>query len=88
MSTPGRCDRLVGLYPTGWRERYGDELTALLEDTYGEEPMAIEPVFGNIKGNRGYRRFARRGLSAVNSEWRLICATHNLMKLWRMSPAG
>jgi len=55
---------------------------------YRKRQTAIEPVFGNIKGNRGYRRFARRGLSAVNSEWRLICTTHNLMKLWRMSPAG
>jgi len=55
---------------------------------YRKRQTAIEPVFGNIKGNRGYRRFARRGLSAVSSEWRLICATHNLMKLWRMSPAG
>lgn len=41
----------------------------------------IEPVFGNIKANRGYRSFTRRGMSAVRSEWRLICATHNLLKL-------
>jgi len=49
---------------------------------------AIEPVFGNIKSNRGYRRFARRGLTAVQSEWRLICATHNVLKLWKVSIAG
>jgi transposase len=41
----------------------------------------IEPVFGNIKANRGYRGFTRRGLAAVESEWRLICTTHNLLKL-------
>ena len=41
----------------------------------------IEPVFGNIKANLGYRRFQRRGLASVDSEWRLICASHNLLKL-------
>ena len=55
---------------------------------YRKRQSSIEPVFGNVKANRGYRRFARRGLEAVNSEWRLICATHNLLKLRRVSPAG
>jgi hypothetical protein len=55
---------------------------------YGKRQSSIEPVFGNIKANRGYRRFVRRGLKAANSEWRLICATHNLMKLRRMAPVG
>jgi len=55
---------------------------------YKKRQHSVEPVFGNIKGNRGYRRFSRRGKAAATSEWRLICATHNLMKLWRMAPAG
>ena len=55
---------------------------------YKKRQSSVEPVFGNIKANRGYRRFVRRGLAAVNSEWRLICATHNLMKLRTMAPAG
>jgi len=55
---------------------------------YKKRQSSIEPVFGNIKANRGYRRFSRRGLEAVNSEWRLICASHNLLKLRRMAPAG
>ncbi len=50
---------------------------------YGRRKTTVEPVFGDIKTNRGYRRFARRGLHAVTSEWRLICAVHNLRKLWR-----
>jgi transposase len=54
---------------------------------YRKRQQAIEPVFGNIKANLGYRRFARRGLGAVTSEWRLICASHNLLKLWRTSLA-
>jgi len=54
---------------------------------YAKRQHSIEPVFGNIKTNLGYRRFTRRGLDAVNSEWRLICAAHNLLKLRTASPA-
>ena len=45
--------------------------------------QTIEPVFGQIKSVRGCDHFMRRGLSAAGSEWSLICATHNLLKLWR-----
>jgi transposase len=48
---------------------------------YRQRQASIEPVFGNIKANLGYRRFTRRSLPAVSSEWRLICAAHNLLKL-------
>ena len=50
-------------------------------DRYKKRAATIEPVFGNIKANLGYRRFSRRGLPAVNSEWRLLCTAHNLLKL-------
>jgi DDE family transposase len=42
-----------------------------------------EPVFGPIKGTRGFRRFSFRGLPKVQAEWLLICLTHNLLKLFR-----
>ena len=48
---------------------------------YRRRKVTVEPVFGNIKANLGYRRFTRRGIEAVRSEWRLICSTHNLLKL-------
>jgi transposase len=51
--------------------------------SYAKRKITIEPVFGNIKANLRFRRFSPRGLSAVTSEWRLICATHNLLKLRR-----
>jgi hypothetical protein len=41
----------------------------------------IEPVFAQMKYNRKFDRFGRRGTSAVRSEWRLQAATHNLIKL-------
>ena len=48
---------------------------------YKHRKATIEPVFGQIKHNRKITRFQRRGRSAARSEWRLIAATHNLMKL-------
>jgi transposase len=50
---------------------------------YRRRQALIEPVFGDIKFNRRTDRFLRRGRSAARSEWRLITATHNLLKLHR-----
>ena len=49
--------------------------------------QTVEPVFGQIKDVRGFDRFMRRGFEACRSEWSLICATHNLLKLWRSGKA-
>jgi len=54
----------------------GDEL-------YSRRLGMVEPVFGQIKANRRIGRFKRRGRAAARSEWRLIAATHNLLKLRR-----
>lgn len=48
---------------------------------YTKRQHMIETVFANTKFNRGIRRFQRRGLTACRAEWRLIAATHNLLKL-------
>jgi len=53
----------------GWRSRYRLRKTT------------VEPVFGQIKERRGFRRFSLRGLTKVRCEWRLVCAAHNLVKL-------
>jgi transposase len=50
---------------------------------YRQRQPMIEPVFGQTKHNRGLGRFHRRGRAAVRTEWRLITATHNLLKLHR-----
>src|SRR3954470_18537336 len=50
-------------------------------ELYRQRQITIEPVFGQIKFNRAIKRFQRRGRSACRSEWRLIAATHNLLKL-------
>jgi IS5 family transposase len=43
----------------------------------------VEPVFGQIKDARGFRRFMFRGKVQVQAEWLFICVTHNLLKLYR-----
>jgi hypothetical protein len=58
---------------------------------YAKRKETVEPVFGQIKDGRGARRFLRRGLRACGAEWKLLCGTHNLLKLWRhkvMRPAA
>jgi transposase len=57
------------------------------DDLYSRRQCMVEPVFAQIKSNRRMERFKRRGLAAVRSEWRLITATHNLLKLYRHSLA-
>jgi hypothetical protein len=55
--------------------------TDLGKRLYGRRQVTIEPVFANTKFNRRIDRFLRRGRSACRAEWRLITATHNLLKL-------
>ncbi len=50
---------------------------------YAKRRETVEPVFGQIKEQQGARRFLRRGLRACKAEWKLLCGTHNLLKLWR-----
>jgi len=52
-------------------------------EIYGRRKEIVEPVFGQIKEARGFRRFSFRGLSNVRQESSLLCATHNLLKLFR-----
>jgi transposase len=55
---------------------------------YAKRKQTVEPVFGQVKDARGARRFMRRGLAACTAEWKLLCGTHNLLKLWRHQTAG
>jgi transposase len=49
---------------------------------YGLRKELPEPVFGQIKQARGFRQFLLRGKEKVRSEWQLICAGHNVLKLF------
>jgi transposase len=54
---------------------------------YARRKVIVEPVFGQIKEGRGFRRFLLRGLDNLRGEWRLVCVTHNLLKIWRYTGA-
>jgi hypothetical protein len=54
---------------------------------YARRKVIVEPVFGQIKEARGFRRFLLRGLQKIRGEWRLVCLGHNLLKIWRYSDA-
>jgi transposase len=88
---PPDSSRRKGARP-GWeggvyaamRERLATDRGAEL---YRKRQPMIEPVFGQTKFNRRIDRFHRRGRHAARTEWRLITATHNLLKLWRHTTA-
>jgi Transposase DDE domain len=57
-------------------------------ELFSHRSAVVEPVFADIKANWRAGRFKRRGQAAVRSEWRLISATHNLLKLHRHNLAA
>jgi hypothetical protein len=79
----------------GWEEGIFQAMREKLtsdrgRELYAQRKITIEPVFGQIKHNRHIDRFMRRGRAAAQSEWRLVTATHNLLKLhthWTTSTA-
>jgi hypothetical protein len=79
-----------GTMREGKRPGWEDGLYQQMRDKLSTEPgnqlyrqrkRTVEPVYGQIKHNRKIDRFMRRGRAAVQSEWRLVTATHNLLKL-------
>lgn len=52
-------------------------------EAYKRRKAIVEPVFGQIKEARGFRRFSLRGLDQVAAEWDLVSLAHNITKLFR-----
>ncbi len=75
-----------GLTP---REKMDWELgTAEGKAAYPRRAATVEPVFGQHKHNRGFTRFLRTGLSAVDAEWKFMNATDNISRLFRRTLSG
>jgi hypothetical protein len=84
LPPPARSTRPVSALAQEMRER----LHSLAgQAVYKMRKAIVEPVFGQIKERRGFRRFSFRGLGKVSAEWKLIALTHNLLKLFRAAPA-
>ena len=63
------------------REQMRDRLkTAEGRELYAVRGRTVEPVFGQMKGNRGFVRLLLRGLAGVSAEVLLIFLAHNVMK--------
>ena len=80
-----------GRIPAGLsrRERMARKLrTKAGRAHYARRKAIVEPVFGQIKEPGGFRRFCLRGKRKVSAEWQLVCAVHNLGKLFRSGRAG
>jgi hypothetical protein len=57
-------------------------------ETYAKRKGMIEPIIGQIKQARNFRQFLLRGMEKMRGEWRLICMTHNLLKLFQSGQAA
>ncbi len=86
---PGRATHRDA-HPAGKRRwRKGSRVAAMAitlkragrRSRYRLRKQIVEPVFGQVKAARGFRRFSLRGLDKVRGEWAMICTAHNLLKL-------
>jgi transposase len=85
---PSKADPTESSAEASLREQMKQKLkTEAGRDLYRMRKAIVEPVFGQIKEWRGFRRFLLRGLQKVRAEWKLICLTHNLLKLFRSGRA-
>jgi hypothetical protein len=87
-SKPRKDGKPSGSRSDGLRAAMTAKLTSEVgKACYATRKQTIEPVFGQIKHGRGARQFLRRGVAACEAEWKLLCGTHNLLKLWRHTVA-
>jgi transposase len=47
---------------------------------YSRRLGTVEPVFGNLRYNKGLRRFTLRGQRKVDGQWKLFALIHNIEK--------
>jgi hypothetical protein len=59
-----------------------------LRELYSQRLGTVEPVFGNLRHNKGLRRFTVRGKTKVNTQWSLMRTVHNIEKLAKGSYAA
>jgi transposase len=67
-------------------ENHIDRMKTKIDSDVGREMITrrfatVEPVFGNLRGNKRLHRFTLRGKSRVDGQWKLYCMMHNIEKL-------
>jgi transposase len=84
VTDPAAAEPEPAAEPATAKEKMQAKLrTAAGRAVYARRKAIAEPVFGQLKEVRGFRRFLLRGLEKIRGEWRLVCLTHNLLKIWR-----
>ncbi len=67
-------------------ENHVDRMKKKIDSDTGREMITrrfatVEPVFGNLRGNKRLHRFTLRGKAKVDGQWKLYCMMHNIEKL-------
>ncbi len=76
----------IGSFIFRERLRMRDKMeTQEARKVYGLRKITVEPVYGNIKQNLGFREFLLKGKEKVQIEFNLACIAHNLRKMWGMA---
>jgi transposase len=51
------------------------------KERYERRLAIVEPVFANIREQKGFTRFTLRGKSKIDVQWMLMCMIHNIEKI-------
>lgn len=79
----GQSERIIGVSHRGnyLKQRAREKLESDIGIRYRKKrSVEVEPIFGNIKQNKKFKRFLLRGIEKVKTEIGLIAIAHNLMK--------
>jgi hypothetical protein len=85
------CKRTKGNRWVEWNEKWqrlkAKSRRALKkhEDLRKQRSVEVETVFGQIKGNQGYRRFLLRGNAKVSAEWGLFSLGYDIKQMYRIN---
>ena len=68
------------------QERASERMKRRIDSESGREMITrrfatVEPVFGNLRGNKKLNRFTLRGRGKVDGQWKLYCLVQNIEKL-------
>ena len=85
-STEKSGTRADFLRQAGRMEKAAEKMNSKIDSDLGKRIIAqrfatVEPVFGNLRGNKRLHRFTLRGKTKVDGQWKLFCLMHNLEKL-------
>ena len=75
--------RIVKMFPYEEERKVLDEKmqTPEAKQIYNQRKQIVEPVFGDIKENKGVTSFLTRSLETVKTEFNLICTANNIRRI-------